>query len=79
MRIPLGAIMTPGGFSSLALARYRALQVSKARLETRYVVTECGEYFVASDEDLDTFFVGIADKNILFCTADASECRLIGH
>jgi hypothetical protein len=62
--------MTSGGFSSLALARHRAVQVARAREETRYVVWESGEYFVASDEDLDTFFVGIRDRDILFCTAD---------
>jgi hypothetical protein len=62
--------MTPGAFNSLREARTCAVQVAHVHQETRYVVRESGEYFVATDEDLDTFFVGIADSNILFCTAD---------
>jgi hypothetical protein len=62
--------MTPGAFNSLSAARTRAVQVAHVRQETRYVVRESGEYFVVTDEDLDTFFMGIADGNILFCTAE---------
>lgn len=36
----------------------------------RFVVFESGEYHVATDGDLDTWFAGIADRNILYCTAD---------
>jgi hypothetical protein len=36
----------------------------------RFVVFEAGEYHVATEFDLDTWFVGISDRNILYCTAD---------
>jgi hypothetical protein len=38
--------------------------------EIRFVVRESGEYHVASESDLDTWFAGISDNNILYCTAD---------
>jgi hypothetical protein len=61
---------TPGAFNSLSAARTRAVQVAHTKQEARYVVRESGEFFVATDEDLDTFFMGIAQNNILFCTED---------
>lgn len=36
----------------------------------RFVVVEAGEYHVATEFDLETWFAGISDQNILFCTAD---------
>jgi len=36
----------------------------------RFVVFESGEYHIATDVDLETWFAGIADRNILYCTAD---------
>lgn len=36
----------------------------------RFVVLESGEYQIANETDLDTWFAGIADRNILYCTAD---------
>lgn len=36
----------------------------------RFVVFESGEYHIANETELDTWFAGIADRNILYCTAD---------
>jgi hypothetical protein len=60
----------PGGFDSFVAAKSRASQVARTKQEARYVVVESGHYFVATDEDLDTFFMGIPDRSILYCTAE---------
>jgi hypothetical protein len=56
------------------MTREQAIQLARKRAketdEIRFVVWDCGEYHVASDFDLDTWFVGISDRNILYCTAD---------
>ena len=36
--------------------------------EPLYVVYEAGYYHVATEEDLDTFFAGISDNDIVYCT-----------
>jgi hypothetical protein len=61
-----------------AAARRKALQLARKLRTTYYVVWERDtdapaalSYHVATDYDLDTFFAGISDHNILFCTADA--------
>jgi hypothetical protein len=38
--------------------------------EVRFVVYEAGEYHTASEFDLDTWFAGIRDENILFVTGE---------
>jgi hypothetical protein len=38
--------------------------------EVRFVVRESGEFHVASEMDLDTWFAGLRDDSILYCTAD---------
>jgi hypothetical protein len=48
----------------------KAERIAKSANETRFVIRESGEYHVASDEDLDTFFAGISDSNILYATGD---------
>lgn len=59
-------------------ATYKGLQQAIARAEhianqghgIRYVVYESGEYTVCDDTDLDTWFVGLSDNQIKYCTAD---------
>jgi hypothetical protein len=55
---------------SYAQAMAKANRLAKCDGTMRFVVVECGEYHVATEFDLDTFFCGISDQNILFCTAD---------
>jgi hypothetical protein len=56
-----------GGFDSMREAQQRARHIAHIRQEMRYVVYESGSYFVATEEDLDTFFMG---SKPLYCTAD---------
>ena len=49
----------------------KADRLAKKNDRDYFVVVECGEYQVASDFDLDTFFCGISQDSILYCTADA--------
>ena len=35
-----------------------------------FVVYESGEYHIATDYDLDTWFAGIRQSDIVFCTDD---------
>ena len=51
-------------------AQDKALRLAKKRNEPYFVVYESSEYEVASEYDLDTWFAGISDRNILFCTGD---------
>jgi hypothetical protein len=48
---------------------YKALRAG----ESRYVVLEAGDYYVASDEDLDTFFAGLSDNSILYASGDSEQ------
>jgi len=47
-----------------------ARRIARKTGETRFVITEAGHLFVASNYDLDTFWSGIRDNQILYCTAD---------
>jgi len=38
--------------------------------EPIFVVYESGYYYVCTDDDIDTFFNGIQDKDIVYCTDD---------
>lgn len=55
---------------SYAQAMARAEKLAKDSGTMRFVVVEAGEYHVATEFDLETWFAGISDQNILFCTAD---------
>jgi hypothetical protein len=48
----------------------KAKQLAKKNEEVYFVVYESCDYHVANDFDLDTWFAGISDNNIRFCTAD---------
>jgi hypothetical protein len=54
---------------TLAQAIQHAEKRARETDEVRYVVYESGEYHIATEEDLDTFFMGISDRNILYCTS----------
>jgi hypothetical protein len=47
-----------------------AKKQAKVKEEVRFVVYEAGEYHTASEFDLETWFAGIRDENILYCTGD---------
>lgn len=66
MSIPLDAISILGGMRTFEQARASADRISRKRNEARYVVEESGAFYVASDEDLQTFFVG--NTRILYAT-----------
>jgi hypothetical protein len=57
-------------FETLALAVVKARRLAKQKEQTYYVVYESGQYSVADETELETFFCGISDRNILHCTAD---------
>jgi|KBSMisStaDraftv2_1062788.scaffolds.fasta_scaffold06274_7 hypothetical protein len=57
-------------FDSLKKALDRAEHVAQRECEIRYVVYESGEYHVCDDVDLDTWFAGLRDEQIIYCTAD---------
>jgi hypothetical protein len=59
-----------GPFNTLKEAADRAGKIASSGYGLRYVVYEAGEYHVADDVDLDTFFVGVRDQDIRYCTAD---------
>jgi len=64
--IPLDAISLLGGRQTFDEARQAADRIARKRNETRYVLEESGAFYVASDEDLDTFFAG--NTRILYAT-----------
>ena len=55
-------------------AKERAIAIARKTGKMRFVLwvgdDVGGPYTVASDGDLDTFYSGISDDHILFCTAD---------
>jgi len=55
-------------------AKERAVSLACKTGKMRFVIwigdDEGGPYTVATDEDLDTFYLGISDDHILLCTAD---------
>ncbi|MGB7728132.1 MAG: hypothetical protein WBL50_08880 [Candidatus Acidiferrum sp.] len=60
-------------FSSLNQARAIADGYARATERTMYVVYEAPEFYVATEEDLSTLFVGLADNQIRYCTAERSR------
>ncbi len=59
-----------GPFQSLKQALKRADVIASKDACVRYVVYESGEYHIADEIDLDTFFMGLSDEQIVYCTAD---------
>jgi len=57
---------------TLEQAKRAAIRKAKEQGEMYFVVWECPDrgYEIANEFDLDTWFAGINDRNILFCTAD---------
>lgn len=55
-------------------AKEHAVRLAHKTGKTRFVIwvgdDVSGPYAVATDEDLDTFYLGISDDHILLCTAD---------
>lgn len=66
MSIPLDVVSLLGGVKTFGEAKARADRSARKRNETRYVLEESGAYYVASDEDLHTFFAG--NTRILYVT-----------
>jgi non-canonical (house-cleaning) NTP pyrophosphatase len=50
----------------------RAHRLAKKNRETYFVVLEAGEIDVCSESDLDWYYQGISDQNVLHCTEDWS-------
>ena len=56
-------------FSSFHQAQAIADKYARTTEQTMYVVYEANEFYVATEEDLRTFFVGLSDNQIRYCTA----------
>lgn len=50
--------------------KIRANQLAKKTGKTYFVVIEGGIYDYCTMNDLDTFYQGIPEQNILYCTDD---------
>ena len=48
----------------------KARRKAKENARDYFVIQEDGEFHVTNDFDLDTFYLGISEDNILFCTGD---------
>lgn len=53
---------------TLRQAEKRAKERARRLGETFYVIMEDNQYYVANDEDLDTYFCAVRDQDILYCT-----------
>jgi hypothetical protein len=65
-------LMTMHEFSSFNQAQAIADKYARATERTMYVVYEAHEFYVATEEDLSTFFAGLSDNQVRYCTADTS-------
>ena len=65
--------MTMYPFSSFNQARAIADKYARAIERTMYVIYEANEFYVATEEDLSTFFVGLSDNQIRYCTAEIAR------
>lgn len=67
---------TQPGYNTMTFDAAKKLAISLAHKtgKMRFVIwvgdDVGGPYTTATDEDLDTFFLGISDDHILLCTAD---------
>jgi hypothetical protein len=64
--------MTMHAFNSFNQAQAIADKYARATERTMYVVYEAHEFYVATEEDLSTFFAGLLDNQVRYCTADTS-------
>ena len=69
--------MTMHEFSSFNQAQAIADKYARATERTMYVVYEAHEFYVATEEDLSTFFAGLSDNQVRYCTTDTSPSRHI--
>jgi hypothetical protein len=65
-------LMTMHAFSSFNQAQAIADKYARTTERTMYVVYEAHEFHVATEEDLSTFFAGLSDNQVRYCTADTS-------
>jgi len=65
-----GHLMTMHSFSSFNQAQGIADKYARATQRTMYVVYEANEFYVATEEDLSTFFIGLSENQIRYCTAE---------
>ncbi len=65
--------MTIRSFSSFNQAQGIADKYARATERTMYVVYEAHEFYVATEEELSTFFVGLSDNQIRYCTAEKAR------
>ncbi len=71
MKCPVeGHLMTMHSFSSFNQAQAIADSYAGATKRTMYVVYEAHEFYVATEEDLSTFFIGLSENQIRYCTAE---------
>ena len=67
-------------FRSLNQAQAIADKYARSTERTMHVVYEAREFYVATEEDLNTFFVGLCDNQIRYCTAETwrvqAECHV---
>jgi hypothetical protein len=62
--------MTMHSFSSFNQAQAIADKCAGITKRTMYVVYEAHEFYVATEEDLSTFFIGLSENQIRYCTAE---------
>jgi hypothetical protein len=62
--------MTVHSFSSFNQAQAIADKYARATKRTMYVVYEAPEFHVTTEEDLCTFFIGLSENQIRYCTAE---------
>ena len=68
-----GHLMTMHSFSSFNQAQAIADKYARAIERTMYVIYEANEFYVATEEDLSTFFVERSDNQIRYCTAEKAR------
>jgi hypothetical protein len=60
-------------FSSFNQAQAIADKYARASEQTMYVVYEAPQFYVATEEDLSTFFVGLSVNQIRYRTAEKAS------
>ena len=65
-----GHLMTMHSFSPFNQAQAIADKYARATQRTMYAVYEANEFYVATEEDLSTFFIGLSENQIRYCTAE---------
>lgn len=65
--------MTMHPFNSFNQARAIADKYARATDRTMFVIYEANEFYVATEEDLSTLFVGLSDNQIRYSTAEKAR------